>query len=99
MNRETSVDTPDVDFNAALEQLRSLLAGQSAALRGMIAEAEQAGVPVHMQPDMHAMQASVSPEVFGQIQSIAAQARDIDEELSARSATTGKLPHKVRNRI
>ena len=99
MNQETSIDRLDVDFNAPLEQLRSLLAGQSAELRAMIAEAEQVGLPTHMQPDMKTIQASVAPDAFEQVQNIVVQVRGIDEELSARSATAGKLPHKVRNRI
>ena len=99
MNQEKNNDAPNADFNAPLEQLRTLLAGQNAEMQEMFAEAEQLGVPVHMQPDIHAVRASVSSEVFEQIQSIVTQTRDIDEELSARSATTGKLPHKVRNRI
>ena len=101
MNLETNNDRPDVDFGAPLQQLRALLSGQSAEVRAMIAEAEQLGVPVHIQPDMEAIRASVPAEVFEQIQRTAAQAREVDEELSVRpaSAAGAKLPRKMRNRV
>ena len=99
MNQEQDNYATNVDFSAPLEQLRALLSGQSAEMRAMMAEAEQLGVPMHVQPDMNTIQASVPAEVFEQVQKAVAQVREIDEELSPAPATGTKLPRKMRNRI
>ena len=99
MSQEKEMQATHEDFSTPLAQLRALLSGQSAELRGMIAEAEQLGVPVHIQPDMETVRAAVPADVFEQLQRTAAQVRDIDEELSARPETAAKLPRKMRNRI
>jgi len=99
MNQEHDAHATNVDFSAPLEQLRALLSEQSAGMGVMIAEAEQLGVPMNMQPDMDTIQASVPPQVFEQVQQAVAQVRDLDEELSPPHAASGKLPRKIRNKI